>query len=149
MHTRKHHASALPWTGLVLFTLLLSAVVHTQITPLGNSYTNSASPTTNYGGKTLLDVDGTTQITYIQFNLASIPSGASVSQATLKLYVNSVPTAGRFNVDYVNGSWTEGTITWNSSPAFFESLRREALIRSDSNPSPQLTLLRHITEISF
>ena len=117
MHTRKHHASALRWTGLVLFILLLSTVVHAQITPLGDSYTNSADPTTNYGAKTLLDVDGATQYTYIQFDLASIPSGASVSQATLKLYVNSVTTAGSFNVDYVNGSWTEGTINWSSSPA--------------------------------
>jgi len=116
MHTRKSHASLLT-TGLVLFILLLSSVVHAQITPLGDSYTNSADPTTNYGAKTLLDVDGATQYTYIQFDLASIPSGASVSQATLKLYVNSVTTAGSFNVDYVNGSWTEGTITWNSSPA--------------------------------
>jgi len=73
MHTRKHHASALTRAGLVLFILLLSAVIHAQITPLGDSYTNSAAPTTNYGAKTLLDVDGATQITYIQFNLA--PSG--------------------------------------------------------------------------
>jgi hypothetical protein len=29
-----------------------------------------ANPTTNYGSKTLLDVDGVSQITYIQFNLA-------------------------------------------------------------------------------
>ena len=117
MHTRKHHASALRWARLVLFILLMSGVVCAQITPLGDSYTNSAAPTINYGAKTLLDVDGATQITYIQFNLASIPSGASVSQATLKLYVNSVTTAGSFNVDYVNGTWSEGTITWNDSPA--------------------------------
>jgi len=33
--------------------------------------------------------------------LASIPGSANVSQATLKLYVHTVTTAGSFNVDYV------------------------------------------------
>src|SRR5580658_7533182 len=101
---------------LLLLTLGLLTGAHAQITPLGDSYTNTADPTTNYGAKTLLDVDGATQITYIQFNLASIPSGASVSQATLKLYVNTVATAGSFNVDYVNGAWSESTIDSNNAP---------------------------------
>jgi len=87
-----------------------------QITPSGDAYTNSASPTTKYGTKTLLDVDGASQIAYIQFNLGSIPPGASITQATLKLYVNSVTAAGSFNVDYVNGAWSEGTIDWNNAP---------------------------------
>src|ERR1700675_859219 len=80
--------------ALVLFLSLFSGLtVHAQITPSADTYTNTATPTTNYGSKTLLDVDGATQTTYIQFNLASIPAGASVSQATLKLYVNAVTTA--------------------------------------------------------
>jgi len=90
--------------------------VHAQITPTGDAYTNSVTPTTNYGAKTLLDVDAASQISYIQFDLASIPAAASVSQATLKLYVNSVTTAGSINVDYVNGSWSEGTIDYSNAP---------------------------------
>ena len=36
---------------LALFTLLPSLAIfaHAQITPLGDSYTNTADPTTNYG----------------------------------------------------------------------------------------------------
>jgi hypothetical protein len=98
---------------LVLFSVGLSQA---QITPLGDSYTNSADPTTTYGANTLLYVNGATETTYIQFNLASIPSGTTVSQATLKIYVNAVTTAGSFNVDYVNGSWSEGTIDGNNAP---------------------------------
>jgi hypothetical protein len=44
-----------------------------QITPSADAYTNSADPTTNYGGATTLDVDGAAETSYIQFNLASIP----------------------------------------------------------------------------
>src|ERR1700721_2654986 len=104
--------------ALVLFLSLFAGTpAYAQITPLGDSYTDPADPTTNNGAKTLLDVDGATQIGYIQFNLSSIPAGASVSQATLKLYINAVTTAGSFNVDYVNGAWSESTITSNLAPA--------------------------------
>ena len=102
---------------LMFLSFFAWTLAHAQITPLGDSYTNTADPTTNYGSKTLLDVDGASQTTYIQFNLASIPSTASVSQATLKLYVNSVTTAGSFNVDYVNGAWSEGKIDASNAPA--------------------------------
>ena len=99
--------------GLFVF---LWAGAQAQITPLGDAYTNTADPTTNYGAAALLDVDGAKQTTYIQFNLSSIPANASVSQATLKLYVNSVSTAGSFNVDYVNAPWSEGKIDASGSP---------------------------------
>jgi hypothetical protein len=108
---------------VVLFLSLFVAIrAHAQITPTGDAYTNSATPATNYGAKTLLDVDAASQISYIQFDLSSIPSGASVSQATLKLYVNSVTTAGGFNVDYVNGSWSEGTIDYSNAPSLGASI---------------------------
>jgi hypothetical protein len=100
---------------LGLFVFLWSTA-YSQITPLGDSYINTADPTTNYGAKTLLDVDGASQTTYIQFNLGSIPANASVSQATLKLYVNSVTKAGSFNVDYVNAAWSESTIDSSNEP---------------------------------
>ncbi|HTC56202.1 MAG TPA: hypothetical protein VK706_07325, partial [Candidatus Sulfotelmatobacter sp.] len=47
--------------GLLVF---LWSAAYAQITPLGDSYINTADPTTNYGAKTLLDVDGAAQITY-------------------------------------------------------------------------------------
>jgi hypothetical protein len=105
------------WPTLILaLTLVAGTAAHAQITPSADSYTNTATPTTNNGAKTLLDVDGATQVTYIQFNLASIPTTTSISQATLKLYVNAVTTAGSFNVDYVNSAWSESTIDASNAP---------------------------------
>jgi hypothetical protein len=104
-------------SALVLFlSVLAGGAAHAQITPLGDSYTDTADSTTNYGAKTLLDVDGASQIAYIQFDLASIPATASISQATLKLYVNTVTTAGSFNVDYVSSTWAENTIDASNAP---------------------------------
>src|ERR1700691_1728408 len=107
---------------VLLLSLFSGLTVHAQIMPSADTYTNTAAPTTNYGSKTLLDVDGATEITYVQFNLASIPSGASVSQATLKLYVNAVTSAGSFNVDYVNGTWEESTLDANNAPPLGASI---------------------------
>lgn len=103
--------------AMLLATHCFLTSAHAQITPTADAYTNTADPNTNYGSNVLLYVDGATEISYIQFNLASIPSGATVSQATLKLYVNAVTRAGSFNVDYINGTWTEGAITSRLSPA--------------------------------
>jgi hypothetical protein len=103
------------WLAVLLIALITSSA-HGQVTPSADSYTNTADSTTNYGAQTLLDVDGAAQVTYIQFPLSSIPTGASISQATLKLYINSVTKAGSFNVDYVNAAWSESTIDSSNAP---------------------------------
>jgi TGF-beta propeptide len=102
---------------MLLATLWLLTGAHAQITPSADAYTNSADPTTKYGTATLLYVDGATEKAYIQFNLSSIPTGASISQATLKLYVNAVTTAGSFEVYSVNVPWSESAITYSNEPA--------------------------------
>jgi hypothetical protein len=130
----KNLTTLLRLVSLLTLILLAWTLAHAQITPSADTYTNSTSPTTNYGSKTLLDVDGATQVTYVQFNLTSIPAGAIISQATLKLYVNSVTTAGSFNVDYVNGTWAENTITANLAPALGGTIASGvAITTSDKN----------------
>jgi len=108
------------FAALLLLMLSWCLVAIGQITPSGDAYTNTATPTTNLGTKPLLDVESASQTTYIQFDLSSIPAGytnTSIAKATLKLYVNAVTTAGSFNVDYVNGTWSEKTITTDLAPA--------------------------------
>ncbi len=119
---------------LSLAALCSLTSAYAQITPLGDSYTDTAEPTKNFGSQKTLNVDGTAEITYIQFNLASIPAGASVSQATLKLYVNGVTTAGSFNVDYVNGSWSEGMIDASNAPPLGTAIASNvAITTADKN----------------
>jgi hypothetical protein len=113
----KNLMAQLRLTSLLSLILLACTAAYGQITPLGDTYTNSADPTTNYGAQKTLDVDAAKEITYIQFNLSSIPTGASISQATLKLYVNTVSTAGAFEVYAVNGAWTESALTYSLAPA--------------------------------
>jgi Chaperone of endosialidase len=97
----------------------LASLASAQITPSADAYTSATAPATKYGSSTLLNVESGVQTAYIQFNLASIPStytGSSIERAMLKLYVNSVTTAGSFDVDLVASSWSEATINANGSP---------------------------------
>jgi hypothetical protein len=107
-------------TSLLSLILLAGTTAHAQLTPSADAYTNTASPATNYGAAATLNVESASQTAYIQFDLSTIPSGytsANIAQASLKLYVNAVATAGNFNVNFVDGAWTESTINANLSPA--------------------------------
>jgi hypothetical protein len=123
--------------ALVLLLCSFSWVgAYGQITPSQDAYTTTATPTKNFGAATTLDVESSAT-TYIQFNLSSIPSGfssADITKATLKLYVDAITTAGSFNVDFVNGSWAEGTIDASNAPALGTTIAASVpLTKADKN----------------
>jgi hypothetical protein len=101
---------------LAVLVCLLSSICVAQAPPVGDAYVVSGSPSKNYGTTTTLAVqNGVTS--YIQFNLTAMPSGATVSRATLNLYVDAVTAGGVFDVYQVNGAWTETGLTYNNRPA--------------------------------
>ena len=119
-HIRFHFARKCNLGAALVLVLLVATVAHAQLTPSDDAYVNSAAPTTNYGAATTLDLSSAADTTFIRFDLTAVPAGtpgSSIAKATLKLYVNSVTTAGSFNVDYVTGTWVEKTITNNLQPA--------------------------------
>ncbi len=136
-HVRFPFASKCNLGAALLLVLLVATAARAQLTPIGDSYTNTADPTTNYGAKTVLDVESASQTAYIQFNLSSIPSGytgADITKATLKLYVNATTKAGSFNVDFVNGTWSEATIDANNAPALGSTIAASVpLTTADKN----------------
>lgn len=61
--------------------------------------------------------------TYFQFDLASLPAGATITEATLWLYQTTDGTApygpqGTLLERISNDSWSEDTLTWDNQPAF-------------------------------
>jgi hypothetical protein len=132
----KNLTTHLRLASLLSLILLACTAAFGQLTPIGDSYINTATPTKNFGTATTLDVEST-QTTFIQFNLESIPSGytsADITKATLKLFVDGVTTAGSFNVDYVNGTWTESTIDANNAPALGTTIAASVpLVTADKN----------------
>ena len=102
-------------------SMLLGAfrVAHaTDATLVADAHVNSANPTTNYGRLSNVSVGaGTTGL--VQFDLTSLPTGttaAQVSEATLRLYVNRVFTAGTINVVQLNSAWSEYGVTYATLP---------------------------------
>jgi hypothetical protein len=58
---------------------------------------------------------------YLKFNLSSIPAGATITSATLRLYKENDDDSGSRTVYVYNVSddtWTEGTVTWNNGPSY-------------------------------
>ena len=99
----------------VLLFCSLALPLLSQAPPSADTFVSSATPRVNYGPSiTLVVGSGTT--TYIQFNLSGIPAGATVSKATLRLFVDAVAAKGSFDVYQLNSAWSESTLTY-ATPA--------------------------------
>jgi hypothetical protein len=86
-----------------------------QAPPSADTFVSSVTPKTNYGTSPILIVQsGATA--FIKFDLSALPVGASVSKATLRLYVDAFAKAGSFDVYEVDTSWSENTLTYNTAP---------------------------------
>ncbi len=99
----------------LLWLALLSLPLLAQAPPTADTFVSSTTPKVNYGSSIALVV-GQGSTSYVQFNLAGIPAGASISKATLRLYVDAVAKAGTFDVYQLNSGWTENTLTYNTPP---------------------------------
>ena len=104
-----------------MFACLPTASWAVLATLTDDAYTATGSPNSHFGGNPSLHVVGTTQKTYIKFDLAaSLPLGvaaANVAKAPLTLFPNTVTTPGSFDVFPVTSGWTEAGITANTAPS--------------------------------
>jgi hypothetical protein len=97
---------------------LLATLAYGQAVVTDDANTSSFYPTKNFGSSIALIVCSGSN-TYIKFSLANLGpvTGTNVSTATLTLYTDFVLTSGTMDVYQVNGSWSEGKISYNNSPA--------------------------------
>ena len=105
-------------TRFMLLFVILSALARAQVVVTDDANTSSFQPKSNYGSSIALIVCSGSN-TYLKFSFANLGSGvtsANVSKATLVLYTDFVLTSGTMDVYQVNGSWSEGAITWNTAP---------------------------------
>src|ERR1035441_1036394 len=100
--------------------------------PAADTYTRSSQATSNFGAQTTLQVRSGYN-SYVQFNLAPVPTGTTVAKATLRLFVDSVNTAGSFNLFPVTSAWTESGLTWNTAPTLGTSLGSTSIATSSAN----------------
>jgi len=110
-----HNRSLLRTTVNLSALVLLALPLFAQAPPSADTFVSSATPKTNYGPSITLVV-GQGSTAYIQFNLSGVPTGATVSKAMLRLYVDAVVTNGAFDVYRLNNAWSENTLTYNTPP---------------------------------
>ncbi|MHC4061572.1 MAG: CBM96 family carbohydrate-binding protein, partial [Planctomycetota bacterium] len=118
---------------LVMFALAVLVSASSSVTgatatinPTDDAYVHSGNPGTNYGASGTLYVgdenwNSPVIITrsYLEFDLTVIPSGSTITSALLYLHCGEIgnPSSMDVNSHFVSDdSWTEGTITWGTSP---------------------------------
>jgi type II secretory pathway pseudopilin PulG len=99
------------------------ATTCTLTVPSGDTYVLQSQSWSNFGTSTSLRVRShynDNARTYVKFDLGacSIPVGATLQAATLRLYKTTAPSAQRtYNAHRVTGSWSGTSVTWGSQPS--------------------------------
>jgi hypothetical protein len=87
-----------------------------QAPPSADTFVSSSAPAKNFGSQPLLAVQSGTS-SYIRFNLSGLPAGATVTTATVRLFVDTVSQAGSFDVYEIDQPWSENSLSFNTAPS--------------------------------
>ena len=101
--------------SLFAFLTFSTAGLGQSAPPTSDTYSLVQHPTTNYGTQPMILVQQGSN-GYLQFDLATLPTGAIVSKATLRLYLDSVSGSGKIDAYQLGYVWNEGALTYNNAP---------------------------------
>ena len=115
-------ASSVTVTSKSLGVAALPVTITTvTLTAVADTFANQASAGTNSGTATTMNVESAASAnrrSFVRFDLSAIPATARVQLATLQLTMSTAPSASRtYEIDKVNASWGETTLTWSNMPA--------------------------------
>lgn len=96
-------------------TISVSNSTTTTVNPVDDAYVRSGAPTENNGSKTTLTVYKTNQESYLKFVVPAL--GGTVTNVTLRLFVDGASTVGGTLYPVGDDSWSESTLNWNNKPA--------------------------------
>jgi hypothetical protein len=113
----------------VCAVVLCAAALVTQLSPAradtvtadatADTYTRASADTSNFGTRARWSVDGQTsglRYGFLRFEV-SVPTGETVTSATLRAYSESASSATGVDVHTTSGGWTETGLTWDNQPA--------------------------------
>ena len=96
---------------LVTGTLTLPALWAADVPGVQDTYISSATPGTNYGTATTLNI-ASGNAGLVQFDLSSIPPSSTVPVAYLRIFVDKVTASGSLTFAQVTSPWVETTVTF-------------------------------------
>ena len=91
----------------------------TALNPVAGTYAMSSTPDINYGSDSVLSIGPESDtIAYLRFDLSSIPSGATVNKAELRIFCESVGGSGSVTIANIEDAycWTESDLNWSNRP---------------------------------
>lgn len=89
-----------------------------SLSPIQDSYIQLKAPTTNSGTSGSMTIDreaSDLQRALVQFDLSTIPAGATIQRATLKLEATAIGGQLTIEAYRILEPWSEGSTTWNES----------------------------------
>jgi hypothetical protein len=90
----------------------------TIVNPTADAYVDQSKPSTNYGTRNQLRVDGSPFVySYLRFVVTGLDGGA-ISSVTLQIYTNSSSSTGVAVYLEPDQTWSESGITYNNAPGF-------------------------------
>jgi hypothetical protein len=103
----------------------------TLMAATADAYVDEGSPDSAFGSASTLEVRSgpSDRRTFARFDLAScsIPQGAWVSSAALKLHLSTAPSESRsYEAHRITAAWDEATMTWNNQAAVAASATSSA-----------------------
>jgi hypothetical protein len=139
--------------ALTVFTKTVSAATCTLTaapnpsTAETDTFVQENSASSNFGTATTLDVrsnPGSRRFSFLRFDLAgcSIPAGANVTSATLKVVLTTAPGSSRqYQVYRVGSSWTETAVTWTTRPGVLSASSTSTTLAANlSNSATSMTV---------
>ncbi|HVO26807.1 MAG TPA: DNRLRE domain-containing protein [Candidatus Margulisiibacteriota bacterium] len=111
--------------GLVACACVAHSAAADSVRLIGDAYTKSTAPNSNFGAATSLLVLGppvstTVENVYLQFDLSTLPAGTTgndIAKATLTVGVNKITHAGAVDVVRITSAWTEAGVTAARAPS--------------------------------
>ena len=98
-------------------TVAPTFVASAKADAVADTFVQSGRPTTNYGTKLQIQVEGSPEyIALLRFPTISLPEGAEVTRALLRLRVAKGSATG-FQVREVIGAWSESKVTYATRPS--------------------------------
>jgi len=96
-----------------------------RITPSQDTYVSYDDPTGNYGASDSLQIRKYGRWSYLQFDVGSVPAGATIDYARLRMYEyygSNVSTDGYpVGAHLISEAWEENSLTWEDTLDYYPS----------------------------
>jgi len=130
--------SFLIWAVIAPISQTCAATSNTKTMTLkakDDTYVTQAAPQKNYGSEKDLQVsysdeeETAMEETYLFFDLTALPEKATITNATLSLYLKSgtITGARTFELKPVSAPWTQSTLNWSNKPETGDGIETKSL----------------------